>query len=49
MKGYYNIDKSLNNEDLKNKKVTFLDYIKNNLFYSNKTSEDIIRRNKERK
>ena len=47
MKGYYNINKSLNNEDLKNKKVTFLDYIKNNLFYSNKTSEDIIRRNKE--
>jgi serine/threonine protein kinase len=32
MKGFFNVDKSLNYEDLKNKSISIVDYMKNNSF-----------------
>ena len=45
MKGYYDINKSLNTEDLLNKKIPFIDYMKNNMC-CNKNDNEIIVRNK---
>ena len=47
MKGYYNIKKSLNNEDLSNKKILFIDFMKNNVCY-NENDDNKIRVRDER-
>ena len=46
MKGFYKINKSLNNEDLTNKKISFIDFIKKNLYYNKYNNNDSLRKNK---
>ena len=48
MKGYYNINKSLNNEDFSNEKILFIDYMKDNVYYNKKDDDNkIIMKNKQ--
>jgi cGMP-dependent protein kinase len=45
MKGFYNINKSYNNEDLNNKEHSFIEYMSNHLLnYSSKENDSNIRR-----
>ena len=44
MKGYYKINKTLNNEDLKNKNNSFIDYMNNHLLYYKEDNDNILRR-----
>ncbi len=44
MKGFYNINKSYNNEELNSKKNSFIDYMSNHLLYNSKIDDSNIRR-----
>ena len=47
MKGFFFVNKSLNNEDLNNKSISFIEYMKNNLFYLYKDESNIIKKENE--
>ena len=46
MKGFYKINKTLNDEDLMNKEISFIDYMKNNIC-DNKNDNEKIKRSKQ--
>ena len=45
MEGFYKIDASFNIQDLNKKDISFIEYINNNLVYSNKNDTSLLRNN----
>ena len=45
MEGFYKIDASFNIQDLNKKDISFIEYINNNLVYTNKNDTSLLRNN----